>query len=200
MLSVLSQMEISHFKIVRVRNNPEIIIPDEQVISKIYLIRGKKIMLDEDLAQLYQIDTRRLNEQVKRNNSRFPEDFMFQLSREEFENLMSQFATSSQPAAQGWGGRRKLPYAFTEQGVAMLSGVLKTAIAIRVHIQIIRIFAKLKEILVMHKDILLQLEKIENKLTGHDEDLQKVFKYLKQLLNSPQVPRRKIGFRRSNEN
>lgn len=156
-------------------------------------------MLDEDLAQLYQVDTRRLNEQVKRNNSRFPEDFMFQLSREEFENLISQIATSSLLVAQGWGGRRKLPYAFTEQG-AMLSGVLKTAIAIRVHIQIIRIFAKMKELLLTHKDILLQLEKIENRLSGHDEDLQRIFKYLKQLLTPPQPPRIKIGFRRSNEN
>ena len=165
-------------------------ISDEQVVSRIYLIRGRKVMLDRDLAELYQVETRRLNEQVKRNMGRFPEDFMFQLTVEEFENLKSQNATSR------WGGVRKLPYAFTEQGVAMLSGALKSEIAIRVHIQIIRVFAKMKEMLLTHKDILLQLEKIETKLTGHDEDIQLIFKYLKQLLNPPQQPRTKIGFTR----
>jgi hypothetical protein len=124
---------------------------------------------------------------------RFPEDFMFQLTIDEFENLISQNATSN------WGGRRKLPYAFTEQGVAMLSGVLNSKIAVRVHIQIIRVFAKMKEMLLTHKDILLQLEKIETKLSGHDEDIQLIFGYLKQLLNPPQQPRRKIGFKTSNE-
>ncbi len=169
------------------------IIPDELVINKIYLIRGQKVMLDEDLAELYQVETKRLNEQVRRNIERFPDDFMFKLTHNEFENLKSQFATSS------WGGRRKLPLAFTEQGVSMLSGVLNSEIAIRVHIQIIRVFAKMKELLLTHKDILLQLEKIEKKLTGHDEDIQLIFKYLKQLLNPPQPPRNKIGFRTKNE-
>ena len=98
----------------------EIIIPDEIISSKIYLIREQKVMLDNDLAELYQVETRRLNEQVKRNIDRFPEDFMFQLTQEEFENLKSQNATSS------WGGRRKLPYAFTEHGVLMLSSVLNS--------------------------------------------------------------------------
>ena len=168
------------------------IIPDELVINKIYLIRGQKVMLDEDLAELYQVETKRLNEQVRRNIERFPDDFMFKLTHNEFENLKSQFATSS------WGGRRKLPLAFTEQGVSMLSGVLNSEIAIRVHIQIIRVFAKMKELLLTHKDILLQLEKIEKKLTGHDEDIQLIFKYLKQLLNPPQPPRNKIGFRTKN--
>ncbi len=169
------------------------IIPDELVINKIYLIRGQKVMLDEDLAELYQVETKRLNEQVRRNIERFPDDFMFKLTHNEFENLKSQFATSS------WGGRRKLPLAFTEQGVSMLSGVLNSEIAIRVHIQIIRVFAKMKELLLTHKDILLQLEKIEKKLTGHNEDIQLIFKYLKQLLNPPQPPGNKIGFRTKNE-
>jgi hypothetical protein len=171
----------------------DLIITDEIIVDKIYLVRGQRIMLDEDLAQLYQVETRRLNEQVKRNMDRFPEDFMFQLTIDEFENLISQNATSN------WGGRRKLPYAFTEQGVAMLSGVLNSKIAVRVHIQIIRVFAKMKEMLLTHKDILLQLEKIETKLSGHDEDIQLIFGYLKQLLNPPQQPRRKIGFKTSNE-
>jgi hypothetical protein len=172
--------------------NTDLIIADEIIVDKIYLVRGRRVMLDEDLAQLYRVETRRLNEQVKRNMDRFPEDFMFQLTIDEFENLISQNATSS------WGGRRKLPYAFTEQGVAMLSGVLNSKIAVQVHIQIIRVFAKMKEMLLIHKDILLQLEKIETKLSGHDKDIQLIFGYLKQLLNPPQQPQRKIGFKRSN--
>ncbi len=130
-------------------------MPDEVIISKIHLIRGQKVMLDEDLAELYQVETKRLNEQVKRNIDRFPKDFMFQLSQKEFDNLKSQIATSS------WGGRRKPPFAFTEQGVSMLSGVLNSQIAIQVHIQIIRIFTKLRELLLTNKDILLKLEKLE---------------------------------------
>jgi len=133
-------------------------------------------MLDEDLAQLYQVTTGRLNEQVKRNSNRFPEDFMFRLNKEEFENLKSQNAIA------GWGGRRTAPYAFTEQGVAMLSSVLNSETAIRVNIQVIRVFTKMRELLSTHKDILLQLEKIEKKLNGHDEDINRVFQYLKQLL------------------
>ena len=171
-----------------------LLIPDEIVMNKIYLIRGQKVMLDRDLAELYGVETKVLNQAVKRNNERFPEDFMFQLTAAEFENLKSQFVTSR------WGGVRKMPFAFTEQGVSMLSGVLKSETAIRVHIQIIRVFAKMKELLLTHKDILLQLEKIEKKLAGHDEDIKLIFQYLKQLLNPVQPPRRKIGFRRKNEN
>ena len=172
--------------------NP-MLIPDEVVLNKIYFIRGHKVMLDEDLAELYQVETKRLNEQVKRNMLRFPKDFMFQLTGQEFENLKSQIATSS------WGGRRKLPFAFTEQGVAMLSSVLNSEIAINVNIQIIRVFTKMRQLFLTHKDILLQLEKIEQKLTNHDDDIALIFEYLKQLLNPPQTPRRKIGFIRNDE-
>src|SRR5438477_12280656 len=133
------------------------------------------------------------NEQVKRNMLRFPKDFMFQLTGQEFENLKSQIATSS------WGGRRKLPFAFTEQGVAMLSSVLNSEIAINVNIQIIRVFTKMRQLFLTHKDILLQLEKIEQKLTNHDDDIALIFEYLKQLINPPQTPRRKIGFIRNDE-
>lgn len=171
----------------------QMIVSEELVMGKIYFIRGQKVMLDDDLAELYQVETKRLNEQVRRNIDRFPPDFIFQLTEKEFENLKSQFATSS------WGGRRKLPYAFTEQGVSMLSGVLNSKTAIRVHIQIIRVFAKMKQLLLTHKDILLQLEKIETKLSDHDESIQVIFKYLKQLLDPPQPPRRKIGFKTKNE-
>ena len=170
-----------------------LMIPDELMANKIYLIRGQKAMLDRDLAELYGVETKVLNQAVKRNAGRFPEDFMFQLTAIEFENLKSQFVTSS------WGGIRKLPYAFTEQGVAMLSGVLNSETAIRVHIRIIRVFAKMRELLLTNKDILLQLEKMEKKLTGHDEDIALIFKYLKQLLNPPQPSRPKIGFKRKDE-
>jgi len=172
------------------------IIADEVIVNKIYLIRGQKVMLDRDLASLYGVTTGNLNLAVKRNKERFPEDFMFQLAKDEFESLILQNAISKNP---GRGGIRKLPNAFTEQGVSMLSGVLNSEIAVRVHVQIIRVFAKMKEMLLTHKDILLQLEKIEAKLTNHDEEIQLIFKYLKQLLNPPPLPGRKIGFRRNNE-
>ncbi|MEO5594414.1 MAG: ORF6N domain-containing protein [Chitinophagaceae bacterium] len=175
------------------KNTKSVMIPDELLMNKIYFIRGQKVMLDKDLAELYQVETRRLNEQVTRNKLRFPADFMFRLTKKEFENLKSQFATSS------WGGTRKLPLAFTEQGVAMLSGILHSETAIRVNIRIIRIFTKMRELLLTHKDILLQLEKMENKLATHDQDITVIFDYLKQLLNPPVLPRNKIGFKRKDE-
>lgn len=170
------------------------IIPDEILMSKIYYIRGYKVMLDEDLAELYEVETKQLKRQVRRNIDRFPEeDFMFELTREELENLRSQIGTSS------WGGSRYMPMAFTEQGVAMLSSVLNSARAIKVNIQIIRIFTRMREMLLTHKDILLKLEQLESKVTGHDEDIRIIFGYLKELLNPPQEPRPRIGFRRANE-
>ena len=132
--------------------NKEVAIPEEVLMNKIYLTSGTKVMLDSDLAELYQVGTKRLNEQVKRNLGRFPEDFMFQLSKEQWENLKSQNATSS------WGGRRTLPYVFTEQGVAMLSSVLNSNVAINVNIQIIRVFTKMREMLLTHRDLLFQME------------------------------------------
>ncbi|MEI9809228.1 MAG: ORF6N domain-containing protein [Bacteroidota bacterium] len=170
-------------------------IPDELVINKIYLIRGQKVMLDRDLAELYEVDTKVLNQAVKRNSLRFPADFIFQLTAKEWQALRSQIVTSK----NGRGGIRYLPFVFTGQGVSMLSGVLNSETAIRVHVQIIRVFARMRELLLTHKDILLQVEKIEKKLTGHDEDIQLIFKYLKQLLNPPQPPRSKFGFKRKNE-
>ena len=165
------------------------LLPDEKVISKIYVIREQKVMLDRDLAEMYGVETKMFNRQVKRNIERFPEDFMFQLTSEEFENLRYQFGTSS------WGGSRYLPYAFTEQGVSMLSGVLNSAIAIQVHIQIIRVFTKMKELLLTHKDILLKLEKMEKDVKENKEDIAMIFKAVKQLINPPSTPRKRIGFR-----
>ena len=144
------------------KNKP--VISDGIVISKIHVIRGQKVMIDEDLAELYDVETKRLNEQVKRNIDRFPDDFMYQLSKEEFQNLKSQNATSS------WGGRRIPPYAFTEHGVLMLSSVLKSKKSIEVNIQIMRIFTKMRELLLSHKDLVLKVEKIEKELSGQGHE------------------------------
>lgn len=169
-------------------------VTDELVTNKIYLIRGQKVMLDSDLAELYQVQTKNLKRQVKRNIGRFPADFMFELTEEEIENLRCQTGTSS------WGGVRYMPMAFTGQGVAMLSSILKSEIAIAVNIQIIRVFTRIRELLQTNKEILQQLEKVERKLTDHDEDILLIFEYLKKLLNPPQSPTRpKIGFRRKDE-
>jgi len=170
-----------------------IVTPDEVIINKIYFIRGKKIMLDRDLAELYDVSTSNLNLAVKRNIKRFPEDFMFQLEDQEFRNLMLQNAISS------WGGSRKAPYAFTEQGVAMLSGILTSDIAIEVNIRIIRIFTKLREMLLTHTDLLLKLEQLEKQVVQNSEDIQMIFAALKELLNPPGEPRPRVGFRRNGE-
>jgi len=178
------------------KTNKELMIPDELVMNKIYMIRGQKVMLDRDLAELYGVETKVLNQAVKRNSGRFPGDFMFQLTKSEWEFLRSQIVTLE----TGRGKYPKyVPTVFTEQGVAMLSSVLKSETAIRVNIQIIRIFTRMREMIMNHKDILLQLEKIEKKLAGHDDDITLIFGYLKQLLNPPQPPRRKIGFKREDE-
>jgi hypothetical protein len=164
-------------------------IPDEVIINKIYLIRGQKVMLDKDLSILYNVTTGNLNKAVKRNLRRFPADFMFQLTDEEFTNLIFQNGTSS------WGGTRKLPYAFTEQGVAMLSSVLNSERAIDVNIRIIRIFTKLREMLLSHKDILLKLEQLGKQVIQNSDEKQLIFTVLKQLLNPPIEPRKPIGFK-----
>ena len=173
----------------------KLLVPDELIMNKIYLIRGQKVMLDKDLAELYSVETRRLNEQVKRNLERFPNDFMFQLDSDEFENLKSQFATSR------WGGRRKLPFAFTEHGVLMLSSVLNSDRAIKVNIQIIRVFTKMRQLIETHSEILRKLEQIEKKDIEQDQHIMLIFEYLRQLEQSrqqkeEQAKRKRIGFRR----
>lgn len=164
-------------------------IPDEVIINKIYFIREQKIMIDKDLAALYGVTTGNLNKAVKRNLKRFPDDFMFRLRVDEFKDLIFQNGTSS------WGGTRKMPYAFTEQGVAMLSSVLSSERAIEVNIFIIRIFTRLRELLITHKDILLKLEQLENKYMQHDENIKLIFTALKQLLQEPKAERMPIGFK-----
>ena len=170
-------------------------VTQDVVISKIHIVRGQKVMLDMDLADLYEVETKRLNEQVKRNIERFPEDFMFQLTSDEFKNLKSQNATSS------WGGRRTSPYAFTEHGVLMLSSVLKSGKAIQVNIQIVRVFTKMRELLLSQKDLVLKVEKIETKLDGQGHEIQVLFEYIKKLIESDQKrksqsSRKQIGFKK----
>lgn len=173
-------------------------ITEERISTKIYLIRGRKVMLDRDLASLYGVTTGNLNKAVKRNTERFPEDFMFQLSKEELRDWIFQFGTSNKEIK----GLRKLPYAFTEQGVAMLSSVLNSFTAIQVNIQIIRVFSRIRELLLTHKDVLLKLEQLEkkmlkqdNRIDKHDKEIQIIFEALKQLLNPVTPSRKRIGYR-----
>jgi hypothetical protein len=164
-------------------------ISEEIILEKIYVIRGLKVMLDKDLAEIYGVEVRVLNQAVKRNSTRFPEDFMFQIDKNEFQNLKSQIVISS------WGGARTLPYAFTEQGVAMLSSVLNSETAIQVNIQIIRLFTKMKQLILDNKDLWMKIEKIEQHLLKNDEEIKTIFDYLKKLLIQETKPRNPIGFR-----
>lgn len=159
----------------------------EVVATKILLIRGKKVMLDRDLAALYGVKTKSLNLQVKRNSDRFPNDFMFRLTKD--ESLRFQNETSNR------GGRRYLPCVFTQEGVAMLSSVLNSKRAIQVNIAIMRAFVKLREILLSHKDLAVKLEELERKYADHDEKIQLIFSAIKQLLEPPpSPPKAKLGF------
>jgi hypothetical protein len=166
-------------------------VPVEVIERRIYLIRGQKVMLDSDLAALYQVPTKRLNEQVRRNRSRFPEDFMFQLSGDETESLRSQIATSK----AGPGGRRYLPYVFTEHGVAMLSSVLNSERAVQMNILIIRAFIQLREILATHKDLACKIEELERRQQVQAADIAAVYNLVEKLVAPPRERRhRPIGF------
>jgi hypothetical protein len=172
---------------------------------KIYLIRGCKVMLDSDLAELYQVPTKRVNEAVRRNLDRFPADFMFQLDAEELENLRSQIATSSaEPgnlrsqivtSSSGHGGRRRPPYAFTEHGIAMLSSVLTSKRAIELNILIIRAFVRLREYLATHKDLARKMEDVERTQQEHGAHIEQIYSYIQRLLEpAPESSKRRIGF------
>ncbi len=164
-------------------------VPEETIEGKIFLIKHKKVMLDTDLALLYEVEIRALNQAVRRNIERFPGDFMFQLTKGEYESLRSQFVTLRR------GQHRKyLPYAFTEQGVAMLSSVLNSKRAIQVNIQIMRTFIKLREMLLTHKELKQKIEAMERK---YDYQFKIVFDAIKKLLEPPEKPKGKIGFRKS---
>ncbi|MDD5770809.1 MAG: ORF6N domain-containing protein [Candidatus Omnitrophica bacterium] len=162
------------------------VVSAEIIATKILLIRGKRVMLDKDLAKLYEVNTNQLTRQVRRNMDRFPEDFMFQLTKNEFKNLICQFGTSS------WGGTRKLPLAFTEQGIAMLSGILHSKMAVQVNIQIMRAFIQFKRILLTNTGLRRKIEGMEKK---YDKQFAIIFQIIKQLLEPPPLKLKpQIGF------
>ncbi len=163
------------------------LIPNERIIQSIFFIREQKVMLDSDLAMIYGVETKVLNQAVKRNIERFPKDFMFQLTKQEEENLKSQIVTSS----FGHGGKRKVSSVFTEHGILMLSSVLKSERAIQVNIQIVRTFIKLREMLSHYKDVQEKIEAMEKK---YDKHFKIVFDTLRQLIKEEEKPKRKIGF------
>jgi hypothetical protein len=165
----------------------------EVVERCIYVIRGQRVMLDADLARLYGVETKTLNRAVRRNASRFPGDFMFQLTKPETEDLRCQIGTSS------YGGRRYLPYAFTEQGVAMLSSVLNSERAVLVNIAVIRAFVRLRELLGSNRALAVKLAELERKIVGHDAAIQNLFDAIRTMLVAPQKPKRLIGFNREKE-
>jgi hypothetical protein len=179
-------------------------LPDEVIYRKIYYIRGQKVMLDSDLAELYGVETKRLNEQVRRNSERFPKDFMFQLTEREWNNLKSQFATSSVETLENWGGRRTLPCVFTEHGVLMLSSVLNSKQAIAVNIQIMRVYIRIKELFQTDKELILNMEEIERRMDDQDERMLRVFEHIQQLMEAQgmivregEEPRPRVGYRTS---
>jgi phage regulator Rha-like protein len=171
--------------------NKKSLVPVERIEKAILLIRRQKVMLDVDLAALYGVETKMLVRAVKRNINRFPTDFMFQLNKEEFDNLRFHFGTSSD-----WGGRRYPPYAFTEQGVAMLSSVLHSQRAIQVNIEIMRAFIRLRQMLASHAELARKLDALEKK---YDAQFKQVFEAIRQLMAPPEPKRRPIGFRKGGE-
>ena len=172
----------------------EISITEEFIMSKILLIRNKKVMIDSDLATLYGVETKQLKRQVRRNIERFPEDFMFELTKSEFEILRSQFGTFKQGEHSKY-----LPMAFTEQGVAMLSSVLNSPAAIKVNIEIIRVFTKIREVLTETLSVKLEIEEIKKKLVNHDKNIELVFNYLDEMMEKQdnKVERIKIGYKKN---
>jgi len=184
-------------------------VPPERIQQMIFIIRGQKVMLDRDLARLYGVKTKALVQAMKRNIERFPSDFMFQMTNEEFENLRSHIVTSSTGGGNsplrskfatskiGHGGRRYLPYVFTEHGAIMLAGVLNTPKAIETSIFIVRAFVRLREILSTHKELARKFEQLERKVAGHDRDIQALVAAIRQLMTPTEISKRRIGFKRS---
>jgi hypothetical protein len=167
----------------------------DRIEPLIQTIRGQKVLLDGDLAKLYGVPTKRLNEQVRRNRERFPEDFMFQLSKEDVENMRSQIATSSPTH----GGRRYRPYAFTEHGAIMAATILSSPRAVEVSVYVVRAFVKLRQFAAAHKDLAAKLDQLERKVIGHDESIRELVAAIRMLMAPPPEPkRRKIGFAREN--
>ncbi len=178
------------------KKDKSIILPDEVITSKIYFIRGEKVMLDRDLAELFEVKSIRLREQVKRNAEKFPEHFMFQLTNEEVEAMVSQNAI---PSRQHLGG--SLPYVFTEHGVLQLANVLRSGRATQMSIKIIEIFVKMRQMLTDNLSLRLDIEQIKKKLVSQDKNIELVFNYLDELMEKQEnpEPRRQIGYKRNNE-
>lgn len=172
------------------------LIEDQKVLSRIYLVRGKKVMLDKDLAEMYGVETRALKQAVRRNRTRFPADFMFVLTDKEINSMVSQNVI---PSKKYFGGAK--PFCFTEQGVTMLSCILNSSTAVKVNIRIIRVFTKLREYALTHKEILLKLTKLEKEVNANNTDIANIFSVLRELLEKDRrpSPRNRIGFRRSDE-
>lgn len=164
-------------------------------MSKIYMVRDQKVMLDRELAELYGVATKMLKQAVKRNMARFPEDFMFEMNKEEFENWRSHFVTSR----EGRQGLRYMPFCFTEQGVTMLSCILKGEPAIHVNIRIIRIYTRIREMLLAHKDVFLRVEQVEKQMMKHDEKIELLFTYLSTFIEKEETPRTPISYRAKKE-
>ena len=171
------------------------IIPIDVIQQKIYLMRGQKVMLDRDLAELYYVETRALNQAVRRNINRFPDDFMFQLSQEEIENWKSQIVISNKERM----GLRKRPYAFTEHGVIMLANVLNSPRAAQASIQVVRAFIKLREIFSRHKELASKLNQLERKIEKNDKEINVIFQTIRALMAPPEKKQRNIGFKREKE-
>jgi len=171
--------------------NLPVLIDPIHIERIIYVIRGHRVILNVHLAELYGVPTGRLMEQIKRNRDRFPPDFLFQLTNEEFESLKSQFAISKK---QGRGGRRYLPYAFTEHGVVMAANVLKSKRAIQASIYVVRAFVRLRQLLASHRDLAEKLDELERNVATHDKAICSLFDAMRKLMSYPEKPRRKIGF------
>ncbi len=169
----------------------QVLIAEQKILNNIYAFRGEKVMFDEDLAEMYGVETKQLKRQVKRNIERFPKDFMFELRKKEFEILRSQIGTSR------WGGTRYMPMAFTEQGIAMLSSVLNSKIAIEVNIRIIRVFTKMRKYALTNREILIQITKLEKETKTNSKDIENIFVVLKELIEKQSKPaiRNRIGFK-----
>lgn len=172
-------------------------LPDEAVAARIHVVRSVKVMLDSDLAQLYGVPTKQLNQQVKRNASRFPKDFMFQLKASEFAHLRSQFVTSR--SVEDHGGRRTLPFAFTEHGVLMLSSVLSSERAIQVNIHIMRVFVRLNRLLAGNAELGRKLQEMEGRLAVHEGAIQELLEHVDRLGQEKEQPRKRLGYRGGDE-
>jgi hypothetical protein len=166
------------------------LIPIERVERRIYLIRGQKVMLDRDIAELYGVETKALKQAVRRNMARFPEDFMFELTNKEFQNWRSQFVTSNSDRI----GLRWKPFAFTEQGIAMLSGIIQSPKAVQVNIMIMRAFVKIRQMIFAHKDLAQKIKELEGRVGGHDQQIKGLFDAIQKMVEVEEQPKKRIGF------